>query len=244
MDANNRPDDEHPSNGPHRNNRVDGAVRSIPPPAIMPVPSYELVTPEMARRGSDATRTTGTSASLGSSARAEAPAGGGLSRIRASPSAPTERCTTDSTGWRPSSAAAWPCGCSWSATLARGQGDIDTGEKRLTNDNPRSSTARPSATPTRPSRTRFGSCCSATARAVARARWTRCATSSRGSRQGMAAIKRAMPTNAKSISIAPVVAAFVFAHVVAPDAIEKMAAQLHSGAGCRAEIPSPRCATH
>ena len=239
MDANNRLTMSILANGPHRNNRVDGAVRSIPPPAIMPVPSYELVTPEMA------------AAWLGRNTNNRHKRIARIERLARKLLAGRWTVThqgvaigADGTLYDGqhrleaivrSGVAVWMLVVRNLSPEARG--DIDTGEKRLTNDN----LAIVDGTPI----SNADAAIANTLRFMLFSDGTGCRPCEVDEMRdilarfspGVAAIKRAMPTNAKSISIAPVVAAFVFAHVVAPDAIEKMAAQLHSGAGLQSGDP-------
>ena len=209
----------------------------------MPVPSYELVTPGwptawLRRNTNNRHKRIARIERL-----AQKLAGDGRSRIRASPSAPTERCTTDSTGWRPSSAAAWPW---WMlvvlATSPESQRDIDTGEKRLTNDNlaivdgtPISNADAAIANTLRfmlfSDGTGYRPCEDEMRDILARFSpgWPRSAGRCRRTRRASAS----RPSSPRSCSQI---------HVVAPDAVDGGAASQRRG--LKMEIPSLACATH
>lgn len=218
--------------GEHRAMSIPRA-RIIPPPAVMPVPTYELVTPEMAaellkrntnNRDQRTTRINRLAQKLiagrwtvthqGVAIGADGTLYDGQHRLEAIVKSGVAVWMLVVRGLMPESRA-----------------DIDSGEKRLTNDSLTivdgihvSNTDAAIANILRFMVFNDGSGCRPCEVHEMRDMLTRF-------EPGIAAVHRAMPSSVKSITIAPVLAAVAFAYAAAPQKVETMAAQLYSGVG-------------
>ena len=228
--------------GEHRGATTVGSgaiARFIPPPAVMPVPTYELVTPGMATEW----------LRLNTNNRDQRPAR--INRLAQKLAAGRWTVThqgvaigADGTlydGQHRLEAIAKSGVGVWMLVvrglMPESRADIDSGEKRLTNDSLTivdgvavSNTDAAIANTLRFMLFNDGTGCRPCEVHEMRDLLTRFAP-------GIAAIHRAMPSSVRSITVAPVVAALVFAHAAAPEKVEAMAAQLHSGVGLEDRDP-------